>query len=254
MSTPVKQTKVLVTGFGVHSPTTHDPTPLTNPPQPFLDITTNPSWEIARQLPTSITGHNGETINIVVPPDPTPAAYHKIHAQIPKLIEQHASDLIVHMGLDVDSGPGVFKIERSAPKEGYHDIPDVDRKVFTRAENKKMFGKAAASLVTTLDIDVAAGIWQDACYSLRLPNASVTKTKGKSKNDSKQQVDVRLSDDVGTYVCGFQYYVSMLEMQKRTGKRDVVFFHVPRLSTEEEVRIGVKVAEELIKALLGEVR
>jgi pyroglutamyl-peptidase len=194
---------------------------------------------------------DGETIDVIVPEEATPAAYRKIFTQTTSLIEQHQPDLVVHMGLDVDSGPGVFKIERSALKEGYHDIPDVDRKVLTRAENKKTFAKSPASLVTTLDIDAAAAMWQAGCSSLCLPNASEpSKVKGKGKHESRQAVDVRLSDDVGTYVCGFQYYVSMLETQKRSGRRDVVFLHVPKLEGDTQVNVGVKVAEELVKALV----
>jgi pyroglutamyl-peptidase len=193
----------------------------------------------------------GETINVVVPAEPTPAAYHKILTQTSQLIEQHAPDLIVHMGLDVDSCPGVFKLERSSLKEGYHDIPDIDRKVFTRAENKKVFAKSPASLVTTLNIDAAAELWQAGCSSLQLHKASEpSKAKGKGKSESGQAVNVRLSDDVGAYVCGFQYYVSMLEVQKRSGRRDAVFFHVPRLEGEMQVNVGVRVTEELIKALV----
>ncbi|KAH8723351.1 hypothetical protein GQ44DRAFT_620318, partial [Phaeosphaeriaceae sp. PMI808] len=238
MSALKNDIKVLVTGFG-----------------PFLNITTNPSWEIVRQLPASFTGFSGETISIIVPPCSTPAAYHKILAQLSHIIDQHAPDFIVHVGLDVDSGPGVFKIEKSALREGYHDIPDVDRKVFTRAENKKVFGKSPSSLITTLNIDSAASVWQDACSSLTLPIAPTpngsSKEKGKGQSRDNQVVDVRLNDDVGTYVCGFQYYVSMLKMQKRKGTRGVIFFHVPRLETEEEVKVGVRVTEELIKALSG---
>ncbi|KAH7383876.1 hypothetical protein BKA66DRAFT_417126 [Pyrenochaeta sp. MPI-SDFR-AT-0127] len=228
--------KVLVTGFG-----------------PFLDITTNPSWEIARRLPSSTIGDNGESIDIIVPPEPIPAAYHKIHVQVLRLLEEHAPNLIVHMGLDVDSGPGVFKVERSAPKEGYHDIPDIERRVFTRAENKKTFGKAPTSLVTSLDIDTAIDIWRDSCssFSMPKPQAPESNTKMKGKGKETQMIDVRLSDDVGTYVCGFNYYISMLEMQKTLGKRDVVFFHVPKLESEEEVKVGVKVAEELVKTLVA---
>jgi pyroglutamyl-peptidase len=253
MSFPAEHIKVLVTGFGVRrSFALCTPRLSADDLQPFLDITTNPSWEIARQLPSSLTRMDGETIDIIVPEDATPAAYHKILAQTTHLIEQHAPNFVVHMGLDVDSGPGVFKIERSALKEGYHDIPDIDRKVFTRAENKKIFAKSPASLVTTLDIDAAAATWQAGCSSFQLPKASeFSKAKDKGKNESKQAVDVRLSDDVGTYVCGFQYYVSMLETQKRSGRRDVIFFHVPRLEGEPQVKVGVKVTEELIKALVG---
>lgn len=224
--------------------------------QPFLDITTNPSWEIARQLPSSLIGEDGQAVNIVVPPEYTPAAYHKICAQVEQLIEQHNPDLIIHMGLDVDSPSGVFKIERSALRDGYHDIPDIDRKVFTRAENKKVFAKASSSFVTTLDIDSAFESWNYACSSFRLPRNPATGpgSKKNGKETQKLNVTVQLSDDVGTYVCGFQYYCSMLELQKKAGKRNAVFFHVPKLDNEEEIRVGLKVTEELIRALVAVAR
>ena len=95
-----------------------------------------------------------------------------------------------------------------------------------------------------VDIDAAAEIWREACSSIGLP-----KTKGKEK--SRPAVDVRLSNDVGLYVCGFSYYVSLLEMQKQTGRRDVVFFHVLTLETEEGTCTGVQVMEELMKVLVA---
>lgn len=156
----------------------------------------------------------------------------------------------MHIGLDVDSDPGVFKLERSALRDGYQDIPDIDRRVFTRLENKKEFGKAPDSLVTTLEVDMAAWIWRDACSTFHLPGL-LSHTRGKSKVEGSKPVDVRLSDDVGTYVCGFQYYVSMLEAKQKSGNRNVVFLHVPQLDSEEEVRIGVMVVQELIKALVN---
>lgn len=220
----------------------------------FLNITTNPAWEIARQLPPQLLGQHEETINIRVPSDPTPAAYHKILEEIPRLITTHRPDVIVHIGLDLDSKPGVFRVERSAPKEGYHDIPDTNRKVFTRAENKKIFGKSSTSLITSLDIDTAVKTWQAACSSITVSpadkSAHVQGSKLGSKN-KKQRVSVQVGDDVGTYVCGFQYYSSMLEMQKQSGKRPVVFLHVPKLDTNEQVQIGVEVTQELIRALVS---
>jgi pyroglutamyl-peptidase len=67
----------------------------------------------------------------------------------------------------------------------------------------------------------------------------------------KQLVEVELSDDVGTYVCGFECYLSLLEMQKRRGKKDVVFLHVPDLQSKEEIGVGARVVEELIRTLAG---
>lgn len=197
-----------------------------------------------------MSSSSDNTINIIVPSSPIPAAYHKILASVPSLIAEHAPDLIIHIGLDVDSEPGVFKLERSAAKEGYHDIPDIERRVLTRAENKKLFGKAPESLITSLDIDTVEQEWKVGCLSFSLPTIN-SGTKGKGKKNAKQMVDVRLSDDVGTYVCGLNYYVSLLEMQKLTGKREVVFLHVPRLEGDEEIGIGVRVVEELVKELVA---
>jgi pyroglutamyl-peptidase len=141
-----------------------------------------------------------------------------------------------------------FAVEQSAPKEGYHNVPGQDRRVFTRAENKKIFGKSPSSLTTSLDLETAVSVWQNACSQI----ASKGKGRGKGKERGKMEkaVDVRLSDDVGTFVCGFIYYVSLLEMQKRSGRRDVVFLHVPRLEGEEQVGLGTQVVKALIEALV----
>lgn len=216
--------------------------------QPFLDITKNPSWEIARRLPATLA-HNDTTIQIIVPEEAMPAAYHTIFETAPKLIQEHDPDIVVHMGLAIDRD--YFAVEKSALKEGYHDIPDVRRKVFTRGENKKAFAKSPASLETSLDLESAVATWSSNLQGVSLPltgaEPGASKVKGKQKG---KLVDVRLSDDVGTYVCGFVYYVSMLEMQKRGKKKDVVFLHVPRLDSEEEVSVGLRITEELIKSLV----
>ncbi|KAF1951507.1 peptidase C15, pyroglutamyl peptidase I-like protein [Byssothecium circinans] len=227
--------KVLVMGFG-----------------PFLDIAKNPSWEITRNLPTALTSSNGTPIKLVIPENYIPAAYHKIHAQVTALIEKHSPDLIVHLGLAVDRG--YFAVEKSASKEGYHDIPDVDRKVFTRGENKKAFGKAPDTLATSFNLETVVYAWQDACVQVSLPikAAEASKEKGKAKGKQERRiVDVRLSDDVGTYMCGFMFYVSLLEMGKgRNGRRDVVFLHVPGLQATEEIDTGVNVTTKAIEALV----
>ncbi len=190
-------------------------------------------------------------IHVAVPSQPLPAAYHKLVLQVPQLIQEHAPDLIIHIGLEVESGPGVFKVERSAPRQGYHDIPDVERKVLTRNENKKIFGKSPDSLVTSLDLDTAVGAWEEACQFMWLPKATAFKSKAKGKNEARIPLDLQQTDDVGTYVCGLNYYISMLEMKQRTTKQNVVFLHVPKLDSEEQVQVGIKVVEELIKALVN---
>lgn len=67
----------------------------------------------------------------------------------------------------------------------------------------------------------------------------------------KGQVDVRVSDDVGDFVCGFIYYESLelLERTSKGAKRDVVFLHVPPLKNKGDIERGVEVVGELVKAL-----
>lgn len=163
------------------------------------------------------------------------------------------------MGLAVERD--YFAVEQSAPKEGYHEIPDIARRVFTRAENKARFGKSADSLATDIPLEQVVESWKDAVAQarLRLPSSSDASGTGKTQTSGKKgtrgtkeepkDVDFRLSNDVGTYVCGFIYYLSLLEMEKKGKKRNTVFFHVPPLGTKDEVNIGVKVTEHLVQAL-----
>ncbi|KAF2439497.1 peptidase C15, pyroglutamyl peptidase I-like protein [Karstenula rhodostoma CBS 690.94] len=226
--------KVLITGFG-----------------PFLDITTNPSWEIVKALPSTLSSTNNTPISLIIPNAPIPAAYHKLLAESSSLIAKHEPHVVLHMGLAVDRD--YFAIEQSALKEGYHDIPDVDRRVITRVENKKLFGKAPASLATSLDLESVVAAWQTACAGLGFPLRGEGSSKGRGNGKSRQEkrkVDVRLSDDVGTYVCGLIYFSSLVEMQKRTGTRDVVFFHVPQLTGSGEVDVGIEATKELVVALV----
>ncbi|KAK8017917.1 hypothetical protein PG991_007107 [Apiospora marii] len=239
MATGDNTTKVLVTGFG-----------------PFLDIAKNPSYEIVCRLPQGLPQGN---VTIVAHPEPIPAVYHKIAGVVPKLIAEHDPDIIVHMGLAVERD--YFAVEQTAPKEGYHEIPDIARRVVTRAENKARFGKSAGSLATDIPLEQAVELWKDSVAQarLRLPSstpasgagkAQVSGKKGaKGSKEEQNDVDVRLSDDVGTYVCGFMYYLSLLEMEKKGKRRNSVFFHVPPLGTEDELNIGVKVTEHLVQAL-----
>ncbi len=61
--------------------------------------------------------------------------------------------------------------------------------------------------------------------------------------------DVRWSDDVGFYLCGFIYYTGLAELGK-TRPRDVAFMHVPNLQGDDEIATGVDVTIELINSLV----
>jgi len=153
------------------------------------------------------------------------------------------------MGLAVERE--YFAVEQSAARDGYHEVPDVERRVFTRAENKKEFGKSTEVLSCGLDLESVVDEWRERCSGMVLggSGSGKGKRKGKGKGKEGKSVDVRLSDDVGNYVCGFIYYVSLKEMLGRKGKKDVVFLHVPLLK-EQEVGVAVEVVGELVRALV----
>ncbi|KAH7027264.1 uncharacterized protein B0I36DRAFT_326777 [Microdochium trichocladiopsis] len=82
---------------------------------------------------------------------------------------------------------------------------------------------------------------------------------GNAAVDDGLLTDIRLSDDVGQYVCGLLYHASLAAMQDlRTmyrdkgshGARGVVFLHVPPLEGEEELARGLEVVLALISALV----
>ncbi|KAF8848515.1 peptidase C15, pyroglutamyl peptidase I-like protein [Acephala macrosclerotiorum] len=207
---------VLVTGFGE-----------------FLDIKTNPSWEIASHLPETING-----ARIITEPQPLKAIYHSL-LEIPKLLEKENPDVVIHIGLAVDRD--YFAIEKGAERDGYHQFPDEARKVFTRAETKEKWGKSPARLDSSFDIEEIVGKWKSHVYS--------GAGKGKTKN---KMSELRASDDVGCYVCGFVYYASLEYYWKRDGsqgKRRVLFLHVPKLEGAEEIIRGRDITIDLIKAV-----
>jgi pyroglutamyl-peptidase len=144
------------------------------------------------------------------------------------LLDKYKPDIVLHIGLAVERS--YFAVEKGAQKEGYHQYPDVLRKVFTKAETKKIWGKSPGRLDSSLDIDDVAARW-----------AKFT-PKG---------TDVRLSDDVGNYVCGFVYYTS-LEYFNRVDQRNrpVIFLHVPPLDGQDEIKKGRQVVLALIRAVV----
>lgn len=165
--------------------------------------------------------------------------YHSL-LEVPKLLEKHNPDIVIHIGLAVDRD--YFAIEKGAERDGYHQFPDEARKVFTRAETKAKWGKSPARLDSSFDIEEVVGKWKSHVHS------------GVGKRKAKDKIfELRVSDDVGCYVCGFVYYASLEYYWKRDGsqgKRRVLFLHIPKLDGEEEIRKGKEITVSLIKAVV----
>jgi len=177
-------------------------------------------------LPSTIT-HPWLNIHVITQPEPLRAAYHYLFEVVPRLLEQHKPDIVLYIGLAVERT--YFAIEKGAERDGYHEFPDVDRKVFNKAETKNAWGKSPSRLDSSLNLEDILEKWR----------AQVGKGP-----------DLRTSDDVGSYVCGFVYYTSLQNLWKsRDQDSPVVFMHIPPLPEKADVERGTKVTLGLIRAL-----
>ncbi|KAF2502809.1 peptidase C15, pyroglutamyl peptidase I-like protein [Lophium mytilinum] len=188
--------------------------------------TKNPSWEICKLLPSNIASR----IRLLVHPEALKVSYATILPIVPKLLAEYNPDIVVHIGLAV--GQPYYSLEKSAPKSGYHQNPDVTRRVFTKAETKKAWGKLPETLSSTIDLDAVGPKW--------IAGVKI----------GKFGADVRVTDDVGEFTCGFVYFATLAEMSKKAGERPVVFLHVPEMESETEFQTGAGVVVECIKTLV----
>ncbi|RYP49450.1 hypothetical protein DL768_004860 [Monosporascus sp. mg162] len=258
MSSPVTLTKVLVTGFGA-----------------FMGVETNPSWEIVSRLPRTLPNN----IEVTIHPEAVRVAYHPVFDLVPQLYAEDDYDIVLHTGLD--AGRDYFAVEQSSSQSrlagfGYQTARDVDGEVFTVAEQEAAWADQPLSLETDLDLVRVVELWQNKTSDIAfLPLDDDTQDPGtvvpeswrsaraggpvevKLENDfdfasaleDPTTDDVRWSDAVGFYLCGFIYYTGLVE-KGRTGARDVVFMHVPYMNTEDQYATGVEVTIELINSLV----
>ncbi|RYP59124.1 hypothetical protein DL769_008672 [Monosporascus sp. CRB-8-3] len=259
MSSPTKLTKVLVTGFGA-----------------FMGLEDNPSWEIVSRLPGTLPNN----IEVTIHPQAIPVAYHPVFNLVPQLYAEDDYDIVLHTGLA--AGREYFAVEQSSSQSrlagyGYQTTPDVDGEVFSVAEQEAAWAGEPLSLETDLDLIRVVELWKNKTSHITFPpfgnddaqdpGTVVTKpwrraraggpVEVKLKNDFDYASaledavtdDVRWSDAVGFYLCGFIYYTGLVERSK-TVARDVVFMHVPYLNTEDQYATGVEVTIELINSLV----
>ncbi|CZR68862.1 uncharacterized protein PAC_18762 [Phialocephala subalpina] len=168
-------------------------------------------------------------IRIIVHPEPLKAEYHAL-LETQKLLEEYQPDMVIHLGFAADRD--YFAIEKGAERDGYHQIPDERRIFFTSAETRKVWGKGPAAPDYTLDIENILRKWKANL------NSGAGRSKGKDKGAT---VDIRTSDDVGNYVCGIVYFVSLEWFWKKfgpLGERRVLFFHVPNMQRNEDYEKG----------------
>ncbi|KAK6833367.1 Pyrrolidone carboxyl peptidase (Pyroglutamate aminopeptidase) [Apiospora arundinis] len=257
----------------------------------------NPAFEIIKRLPPQLappcTTNNSynrshpsaDAIEIIAHPDPLPSSYHGLLQTVPALVREHADtvDLILLIGVAV--GQQYYSVEQSAGRDGYHEVPDLDRRTLAKGEGVKVWGrKSRERLATSVDLEAAVEGWRE---WLAATSFHVDYLTGKNKTTSsvikgerpptatgqQQQLwppEVRHTDDIGKYVCGLVYYTALAELRriaeeraaeasktKMTGKENAngsvegnaVFLHVPLLLGEEQLEVGYRVVVALIRAL-----
>ncbi|KAK6849293.1 Pyrrolidone carboxyl peptidase (Pyroglutamate aminopeptidase) [Apiospora arundinis] len=250
----------------------------------------NPAFEIIKRLPPQLappcTTNNSynrshpsaDAIEIIAHPDPLPSSYHGLLQTVPALVREHADtvDLILLIGVAV--GQQYYSVEQSAGRDGYHEVPDLDRRTLAKGEGVKIWGrKSRERLGTSVDLEAVVESWGE-----ELPANIHVDQHGKNKKTNSggkgaateqgQQIlpEVRHTDDVGSYVCGLVYYTALAELRRIaedraaessktriTGGEDsngsvegnAVFLHVPLLLGEEQLEVGYRVVVALIRAL-----
>jgi len=140
--------------------------------------------------------------------------------------------MVLHVGLH--GGHTSYDIEQSSGRLGY-SMPDVDGERWSDELSEEVWpsGIFPDSLVSTFDV------------------AEVQRRCGKNEG-----FEVKASDGVGRYLCGFVYYTSLAnyESMEKGGEKPVLFLHTPFCPTQEDLDKGreavIKVVESMVSIWL----
>ncbi|UNI14567.1 Pyroglutamyl-peptidase I [Purpureocillium takamizusanense] len=219
---------VLVTGFG-----------------PFREgYPINPSWEIAKGLPEHLpplpvkdpSSRNTIAIppvRILVHPEPIRVSYKVVREVVPTLWDGSKGlkiDFAIHIGM---AGPQpVYKVERRGHRTGYKS-PDVDgEKLEDEGEGGHgedwIWHGLPDEIATELDLDDVLERWQ---------------------GHSLKDMDLRVSEDAGHFLCDFIYYSSLATLLKEDRPRNVAFLHVPANASDKNIIQGRGIALNLIRGI-----
>jgi len=212
-----KEVTVLVTGYG-----------------PFLKhAPVNASWSVTSSLPDSLPKTaTCPRIRLVKYPHPLKVAYATVLDVVPKLLSaDDKPDIVLHIGLA--AGRKYFTLERQSSRAPYSNLHDVDGHSLSDEFTETMWPSATfpQHLKPTFDVEDVWRRWRS--------------------NVINPDTDIRPSDDPGTFLCGFIYYLSMSwYWKKQAEERPVMFLHVPNLPKDEDIEEGRTVALGLIRALV----
>ena len=66
----------------------------------------------------------------------------------------------------------------------------------------------------------------------------------------QDNLDLRVSEDAGRYLCDFIYFSSLAHLHKAGEQRKVVFLHVPSDCAEKNIANGKELVLQLVRSLV----
>lgn len=191
--------------------------------EPFGGASLNPSWEAVRLLPSRLSlgeGTGAPTLDLWT--HRLPVTFDGAAAQVRDLIDSHAPDIVIHVGLN-DRAPAIM-LETRAVNEQTARIPD---NAGRQPHQRPVLAGGAPELRSSWSAPVLAG---------RLQAAGLP---------------VQVSDDAGRYVCNTTLYTALATLNPEQ-VRPTGFVHVPGT---EVVPTGQVVAAltALLEDLAGQV-
>ncbi|KAL8670145.1 MAG: hypothetical protein Q9224_007694 [Gallowayella concinna] len=223
---------ILVTGFG-----------------PFQErYPINPSFEIARSLPSILPSKtaDGLDIHIITYGTPIHVSYREVYELVPLLHEsfQGTVDLVLHIGMA--SGRSFYTFELHGHRDGYTRNKDLEGKTLPPDHGLIHFQDCPSMMTTSFD---CAGLLKDW-------KANITDIP---ETSPAHAADVRPSEDAGHYLCDYIYFNSLAWFDRQSGSLDgtkasnrpVMFLHVPADSDSVTLAKGREVTMALIEAMVS---
>lgn len=228
--------------------------------QPFKTNLVNASYLIASSLPSYFffpspsakdgSGFQDRRISLHVHPAPIPVAYATVRECLPQILDDFAAahggrrpDLVIHIGI---ASPRLYySVEALAHRDDYH-ITDIDG--FSGYEDgEKRWKEMGLPPILKPGPAVEGQSSFPSGGGSYPPDEHFLETW---KSLAPADLDLRISQDPGHYLCDFIYYSSLSSAMQAGQDRNVLFFHVPGAAEDADIERGRQIALALIKAMV----
>lgn len=207
----------------------------------------NPSWEIAKTLPEYLPAPSPKEVptrrsvdlppvRILVHPEPIRVNWNEVRKVVPSFWQDeymgHKIDIVIHIGM---AGPRhQWVIERRGHRTGYKTLDGEgnilqDQLPGMQERDDWVWKDMPEEIQTDLDLQDILMRWQ---------------------SRSPLELELRISEDAGHFLCDFIYYNSLSLLLKQQRKRNVVFFHVPCDQDEKVIQQSRELAINLIRSVV----